>query len=80
MTPQEMKARLEATYQGADVDVQDLTGTQDHYQVVINASEFKGMSRIERHQAVMQVFDDELKSGEVHALTIKANSKGDGND
>jgi stress-induced morphogen len=33
------------------------------------------MSRIQMHQAVMKVFDPELKTGEVHALSIRAKAK-----
>jgi stress-induced morphogen len=75
MTPIEMKSRLEEAYQDASVNVVDLTGTQDHYYVEIESSAFKGMSRIQTHQHVMAVFGPELKTGEVHALTIKTTLK-----
>lgn len=75
MTPQEVKERLEQTYPESHVDVTDLTGTHDHYSVYIASAQFKGMSRIQRHKHVMSAFDEELKSGEVHALTIKTDEK-----
>lgn len=75
MTPREIKKRLEETYPDSYVDVTDLTGTHDHYSVYISSSTFNGMSRIERHKHVMAAFNEELKSGEVHALTIKADDK-----
>lgn len=75
MTPQEVKKRLEETYPESYVDVTDLTGTQDHYSVYVASAVFKDMSRIQRHKHVMSAFDSELKSGEVHALTIKAEDK-----
>ncbi len=75
MTPLEMKNRLEEAYPSAVVNVVDLTGTQDHYYVEIESSVFKGMNRIQTHQHVMGVFGPELKTGEVHALTIKATVK-----
>ena len=75
MKPQEIKARLEAAYPGDAVDVTDLTDTQDHYSVYISSQKFKGLSRIQCHKQVMEVFDKELKSGEVHALTIKTDVK-----
>lgn len=67
-----MEARLRQAYPDAKIEVIDLTGTQDHYQVTIESDVFTGLSRIERQRHVMNVFDAELKSGEVHALTIKA--------
>ena len=75
MSPTQVEARLRESYPGAEVTVQDLTGTQDHYQVVVISDAFNGMTRIQRHQSVMGVFDNELKSGEVHALTIKAGTQ-----
>jgi len=71
MKPSQMQERLEAAYPGAQIQVTDLTGTEDHYQVVVVHPVFKGLSRIEQHQHVMKVFADELRTGEVHALTIK---------
>ncbi len=71
MTPVELKSRLEKAYPDGTVDVIDLTGTHDHYQVAITSSAFKGLSRIQQQRHVMDVFDAELKTGEVHALTIK---------
>lgn len=72
MTPDQMQERLLTAYPDAHIEVVDLTGTQDHYQVSIESSVFEGLNRIERQRHVMNVFDAELKSGEVHALTIKA--------
>ena len=79
MTIDQMRERLQAAYpdatQQGEIEVQDLTGTADHWQVSITSRKFHGLSRIEQHQDVMQVFDDELKTGEVHALTIKTKLK-----
>ena len=75
MTPEQIKQRLEDTYPNSFVDVTDLTGTHDHYSVYVSSATFNGMSRIQRHKHVMGAFDSELKSGEVHALTIKADDK-----
>lgn len=75
MTPDQVKKRLEDTYPDSFVDVTDLTGTHDHYSVYIQSTVFTGMSRIQRHKHVMAAFDDELKTGEVHALTIRTDEK-----
>lgn len=71
MSPDQIKLKLEQAYSGAKIDVVDMTGTQDHYQVFIESEKFKGLSRMQQHRAVMDVFDPELKTGEVHALTIR---------
>jgi stress-induced morphogen len=77
MTPIELKTRLEVNFPGDSVEVFDLTGTENHYEVNIQSDRFQGMNRIQRHQAVMAVFGPELKTGEVHALSIKAKTKGE---
>lgn len=71
MSPDQIKARLEQVYVSSRIEVFDLTGTQDHYQVYVESEKFRGLSRMQQHRAVMDVFDPELKTGEVHALTIK---------
>lgn len=71
MSPDQMKERLENQYPGCQIEVVDLTGTQDHYEVSVESPVFKGMSRIQQHQHVMGAFAPELKTGEVHALSIR---------
>lgn len=75
MKPEQLKARLEAAYPGATVEVIDLTGTHDHYEVMVESPVFAGLSRIQQHQHVMSVFRPELQTGEVHALSIKTKIK-----
>lgn len=71
MTPEQMTARLQQAFPNAQVSVTDLTGTNDHYEVNVSSNAFQGLSRIEQHQKVMAAFAPELKTGEVHALSIK---------
>ena len=49
----------------------DLTGTEDHYKAVVVSPVFEGKATMERHRAVFDILEAELKSGEVHALTLK---------
>ena len=71
MSPDQMTQRLQEAFPGAHVSVTDLTGGEDHYEVFVQSSLFAGLSRIEQHQKVMAAFQAELKTGEVHALSIK---------
>ena len=72
MTLAEIKNRLQEAFPDGQIEVADLTGTSDHIAVDITSQAFAGLSRIKCHQKVMGVFDPELKSGELHALTIQA--------
>ena len=75
MSPSEIKKRLEQAYPKGLVDVTDLTGGEDHYSVYVASNQFAGLSRIQRHKHVMAVFAEELKTGEVHALSIRTEVK-----
>ncbi len=75
MKPEIIKKRLIEAYPEGTVEVVDLTGTEDHYEVLIESSTFAGLTRIQQHQNVMAIFAPELKTGEVHALSIKTKVK-----
>jgi stress-induced morphogen len=69
--PQVLEQRLQAAFPGAvRIEVQDLTGTKDHYKAVIVAQEFVGKTRIEQHQLVYKALG-ELMAGPVHALALE---------
>ena len=70
-----MEERLKKRFPDADIRLGDMTGGGDHIQLEITSSAFDGMPRIRQHQAVMAVFDEELKSGKLHALSIQSKSK-----
>ena len=75
MNIEQMKERLQSAYPDSnpitDIEVFDLTGGANHWEVLVKSASFKGLSRIEQHQHVMKTFAAELKTGEVHALSIK---------
>lgn len=74
MTAEQIKTRLLEAYSDAQVEVTDLTGTHDHYQVAIKTDALKNKTRIHQHKEIMAVFAQELKSGEIHAFTLKTST------
>ncbi len=72
MTANEMLERLKKSYPDSIVNV--ISDDNVHFDVVVESNLFNGLSRIEQHQHVMKVFDAELKTGEVHALSLKTKS------
>lgn len=74
MTQEQMLERLQANYPQANIEVIDLTGTSDHWEVFVASNKFAGMTRIQQHQDVMSCFKAELHTGEVHALSIKTST------
>lgn len=75
MTQESMTARLTTAYPDAHIEVFDLNGQGSYWEVTIESKAFQGMNRVQQHQAVMGVFAAELKTGEVHALSIKTKIK-----
>ena len=69
-TTEELKRRIEAAIPQAEAEVVDLTGGGDHFQATVSAPVFHGMSRLEQHRLVYDVFGDEV-GGPIHALSIK---------
>jgi stress-induced morphogen len=66
-TPEELKARIEAGIPGATASV---TGDGHHFNAVISAPAFEGLSRIAQHRLVYDVFGPEV-GGRIHALSIQ---------
>lgn len=74
--PNILEERLKAAFPGAErIEVQDLTGTKDHYKAVIVAAEFQGKTRVEQHQLVYKALG-ELMAGPVHALALETKPSG----
>ena len=71
MLPNEVKARIEAGVQSAQAFVHEFSGGTDHYKVTVISPAFEGLMLIRRHRLVMDLFQEEIKSGEVHALSIE---------
>lgn len=71
MTPEQLKSRLEKLSPQTQVEIVDLTGTQDHYKAVVVSPVFEGKMMIEQHRMVMALVQVEIDSGELHALTMK---------
>ena len=51
------------------LEIEDLTGTKDHFQAVVVARAFEGKNRVEQHQMIYRALG-ELMAGPVHALAL----------
>jgi stress-induced morphogen len=70
---EELKERIESGLPGATAQVEDLTGGGDHFRAEVVSDRFSGLSRIEQHRLVYDVFGDEI-GGAIHALSIKTST------
>ena len=64
----EVKTRIEAAIPGAQADVE--TADEVHFSALVRASAFDGLSRVQQHRLVYDVFQGEL-GGAIHALALK---------
>jgi stress-induced morphogen len=67
---EELKERIERALPGADVLVVDTTGGGDHFRAEIVSERFEGLTRIQQHKLIYDVFGDEV-GGAIHALSIR---------
>jgi stress-induced morphogen len=72
----EVRLLIEASLPGAEVEVIDETGTQDHLRAEVIASQFEGMSRIEQHRLVKRAVQARFDDGSIHALSVKTSVPG----
>lgn len=68
--PETLRDVLAKAFPGARVQIVDLTGTQDHYQVSIVAEAFRGQPPMRQHRMVYDALGDLMK-GPIHALSLK---------
>ncbi|HSC89591.1 MAG TPA: BolA family transcriptional regulator [Polyangiaceae bacterium] len=68
--PERLEQLIRAALPDAQIQLEDLTGTQDHYQAVIVSEVFSGLAPLARHRLVYNVLAEELR-GPIHALTLK---------
>ncbi len=68
-----VKAIIKAGLPDAYVEVQDMTGTRDHLDLLIVSDQFIGKMLIKQHQLVMDLLKESLKS-DIHAVQLKTMS------
>jgi stress-induced morphogen len=69
-SPEAIKQRIEAAIPGAQATVEDYTGGGDHFSATVIADAFEGLSRIQQHRLVYDIFGAEI-GGAIHALALK---------
>ena len=69
--PETLEQRIRAAMPDVEVvQIEDLTGTKDHFRAVVVSPSFAGKTRVEQHQAVYRAVG-ELMAGPVHALALQ---------
>lgn len=71
VSPDGIKSTLEKALPGSTVEVRDLTGGGDHFQVLIVSSAFEGKGLVDQHQMVYGALREALGNESIHALALK---------
>ncbi len=71
INPDEIRSTLERNLPGSTINIQDLTGGGDHYQLLVISSSFEGKGLVEQHQMVYGALKEDLGSERIHALALK---------
>ncbi len=67
----DIKKKIWAKYPQANINHQGTCGQAYHLDISVSDEEFKALSRVQRHQAIMKLIEKELKSGVVHSVSIQ---------
>lgn len=70
MSPEQIQALIQQALPGSEVEVQDMTGTQDHFQALVISPAFLGKSMVEQHQMVYRALGENMKQA-IHALSLQ---------
>lgn len=69
MSAEEITRRIKAALPDAEVELKDLAGDDDHWQVTVKSAAFAGKSRVQQHQLVYAAFGKDLGTT-LHALAV----------
>lgn len=69
MLTSEVEAIIQAALPEAEIDV---SGEECSFTVAIISETFEGQNLMQRQKGILALFEQQLKSGQLHALTIKA--------
>jgi stress-induced morphogen len=61
---------IEHSLETLHVEVEDTTGTGDHFQALVVSPAFEGKSRVQQHQIVYRALGETLRE-QVHALALR---------
>ncbi len=70
----ELEKLVSQSFPGSKIQIKDLVGDGDHYELMISSDAFEGQSKVSQHRMVNQALKECL-GGRLHALSIKTQYK-----
>jgi stress-induced morphogen len=74
VTAEEIRAPILATFPDGEIEVIDLAGDGEHYELRVKSAQFNGMSKLAQHKLVYEALGD-MVGGKLHALALKTSPK-----
>lgn len=71
MNDQDLINRIKQLYPDAEITV---AGESCSFEVNVTTPAFDNMKSLQRQRSILTLFNDEIASGELHALTVRANT------
>ena len=69
MAADEIVGMIQAALPGAEVEMRDLAGDNDHWAAKVTAPQFAGKSRVQQHKLVYEALGGNM-GGELHDLHL----------
>ena len=69
MQASEIEEMIKAALPGAEVEMRDLAGDNDHWAAKVTAPQFAGLTRVKQHKLVYEALDGKM-GGVLHALQL----------
>lgn len=70
MTATEIETYIRKALPDAQIDLVDLAGDNDHWQVTVLSAAFAGKTRVAQHKMVFDALEGHM-GGKLHALSVK---------
>lgn len=70
MKLEDIKARIEENIAAEKVEITDLGGG-DHIHALVVSKDFAGLPLLKQHKLILDLFQAEIASNDVHALSVK---------
>jgi len=70
MIEKKIEKKIELGLNNPKIFIQDMTGSNNHFNLIIISNSFDGLSLIEQHRIVYKLLNDMI-SKEIHALQLK---------
>ena len=70
MIEKKIEQKITSTLNDSKVFIQDMTGTNDHFNLIVISDAFRDLSLIEQHRLIYKILNG-MVAQEIHALQIK---------